>query len=89
MTIEFRYGALCDDLEVQANRQGFTFGDKKEFVDSLRLAYNVGKFHFLTDKGQWATRSSRPNTLYGWDCDTLLVLNFNAIDLDSMETYKQ
>ena len=50
MTIEFRYGALCDDLEVQANRQGFTFGDKKEFVDSLRLAYNVGKFHFLTDK---------------------------------------
>ena len=50
MTIEFRYGALCDDLEVQANRQGFTFGDKKEFVDSLRFAYNVGKFHFLTDK---------------------------------------
>ena len=44
---------------------------------------------YLTDKGQWATRFSRPNTLYGWDCETLLVLNFNAIDLDSMEKYKE
>ena len=44
---------------------------------------------YLTDKGQWATRFSRPNTLYGWDCETLLVLNFNAIDLNSMEKYKE
>lgn len=44
---------------------------------------------YLTDKGQWATRFSRPNTLYGWDCETLLVLNFNAIDLNSIEEYSE
>ena len=43
----------------------------------------------IFNKGQWATRFSRPNTLYGWDCETLLVLNFNAIDLNSMEKYKE
>ena len=43
----------------------------------------------LTEEGQWKTRNTYPNTLYGWDCETLLVLNFNAIDLDSMEKYKE
>ena len=47
------------------------------------------KLAIIAIKGQWATRFSRPNTLYGWDCETLLVLNFNAIDLDSMEKYKE
>ena len=44
---------------------------------------------YLTDKGQWATRFSQPNTLYGWDCETLLVLNFNAIDLDSIDKFNE
>ena len=50
MEVEFRYGILCDDLEAQANEQGYTFADKKEFVEDLRHSYNIGKFHFLTDK---------------------------------------
>ena len=32
MTIEFHHGALCDSYEEQANAQGFTFGDKAEWV---------------------------------------------------------
>ena len=36
MEVEFRYGILCDDLEAQANEQGYTFADKKEFVEDLR-----------------------------------------------------
>ena len=50
MKVGFRYGALRDDLETQANEQGFTFGDKKEFVNDLVHSYNMGRFYFLTDK---------------------------------------
>ena len=50
MNIVFKYGALCDDLEKQANEQGYTFGDEKDFVEDLRHSYNMGCFHFLTDK---------------------------------------
>lgn len=47
--VGFEYGALCDNLEKQANEQGFTFGDKKDFVEDLRHSYNMGVFHFLTN----------------------------------------
>lgn len=30
---------------------------------------------WLTAKGQWATRHSHPRNLYGWDCETVLVMN--------------
>jgi hypothetical protein len=50
MQVCFRYGVICDNLEKQANEQGFTFGDKKDFVEDLRHSYNMGVFHFLTDK---------------------------------------
>lgn len=50
MKVVFKYGPLCDNLELQANHQGFTFGDKKDFVEDLRHSYNMGCFYFLTDK---------------------------------------
>lgn len=50
MQIGFKYGVLCDKLEKQANEKGFTFGDKEKFVEDLRYSYNMGTFHFLTDK---------------------------------------
>lgn len=49
MEVGFSYGLLCDELEKQANKQGFTFGDNIEFVESLRKAYNMGCFYFLTE----------------------------------------
>jgi len=33
----------------------------------------------LTDKGQADTRFTHPKSLYGWDCETVLVMNPNAI----------
>lgn len=30
----------------------------------------------LTQKGQWETRFSEPYTLYGWDCESTLWLNY-------------
>lgn len=31
----------------------------------------------LTDKGQWETRMSHPYSLYGWDCECTLWLNWS------------
>lgn len=44
---------------------------------------------YLTDKGQWKTRNTYPNTLYGWDCETLLVLNYDSIDEESFEILEE
>jgi len=48
--VGFSYGALSGELEKQANKQGFTFGNDAEFVERLRKAYIMGCFYFLTDK---------------------------------------
>lgn len=49
-TVEFRYGMLCDDLEKQANEQGFTLGDEAEMLERLRFSLNMCAFHgILTD----------------------------------------
>ena len=36
--IGFGYGALCDDLEKQANEQGYTMGEFGESAEELRKA---------------------------------------------------
>lgn len=38
---------------------------------------------FLTEDGQWKTRVSYPN-LYGWDCECVLVLNKEVIEIDTL-----
>ena len=38
MQIEFRYGALCDALEKQANDQGFTLDKDAEKLEKQREA---------------------------------------------------
>lgn len=48
-TVSFGYGALVPTLEEQANKQGFTLGDKAEFVEELRKARTMLMFHVLTD----------------------------------------
>lgn len=35
MEVEFRYGALCNTLEKQANEQGFTLGENAETLQKL------------------------------------------------------
>jgi hypothetical protein len=33
---------------------------------------------WLTEDGQWKTRLSNPFNLYGWDCDTIFIMNRNC-----------
>jgi hypothetical protein len=37
-TVTFGYGALCDSLETQANKQGYTLGKNAEKLEKLREA---------------------------------------------------
>lgn len=34
---------------------------------------------YLTERGQWETRLSRPLNLYGWDCESILIINERCI----------
>lgn len=34
---------------------------------------------FLTESGQWATRLSMPKNLYGWDCETVFIINPHSV----------
>lgn len=51
LTISFHHGALCDPYEMQANDQGFTFGDKAGFVQELGDGLIAARIHgCITDK---------------------------------------
>ena len=43
------YGCLCGTIEEQLNKQGFTLGKEREFIDELHKAYLMLMFHLLTD----------------------------------------
>lgn len=49
VTITMGYGALSPSLEEQANEQGYTLGDKAEFLEKLCKARTMLGFHVLTD----------------------------------------
>jgi len=44
------------------------------FPDYEECATRYDAIH-LTDRGQWATRMTHPKNLYGWDCESVLILN--------------
>lgn len=45
MEIEFYHSALADTYEEQANRQGFTFGDKADFVQKVGFGLIAAYIH--------------------------------------------
>ena len=45
MTVEFYHGAFSDTYEEQANRQGYTFGDKADFVQKVGFGIVVAHIH--------------------------------------------
>ena len=50
MIIEFYHGALEDDYETQANRQGFTYGENAEFVNKVGFGIVAAWIHgVITD----------------------------------------
>lgn len=74
-----------EDLTVLVNK----YPNEKSIIrtdalDFNKIAEDYDAIH-LTEEGQWKTRNTYPNTLYGWDCETLLVLNYDSIDEESFE----
>lgn len=49
-----------------------------EFPDFEEAATRYNAIH-LTDRGQRETRMTNPRNLYGWDCETVLILNKTVI----------
>ena len=47
MEIGFKYGVLCDNLEKQANEQGFALGEKAELMEKFRNAINLLGIHSI------------------------------------------
>ena len=45
MNIGFHHGALCDSYEEQAQAQGFTFGDKAEWVQKVGFGLVCAHIH--------------------------------------------
>lgn len=45
-----------------------------QYIDFEKIAQNYDCM-WLTEKGQRETRLSDPINLYGWDCETVLILN--------------
>ena len=49
--VGFYHGALEESYEKQANKQGYTLGEKAELFDKLAFSYNMLRIHgYLTDK---------------------------------------
>lgn len=50
-TVSFYHGALADPYEDQARAQGFTFGDKAEFIQKVGFGLTAAHIHgVITDK---------------------------------------
>lgn len=45
MMVEFHHGALADSYEKQANLQGFTFGDKAEWIEKVGFGLCCAHIH--------------------------------------------
>lgn len=55
----------------------FSTGITKTALDFEAIAQDYDGIH-LTSEGQWRTRMTNP-CLYGWDCETVLILNKKSI----------
>ena len=56
------------------------------YVDFERMLVDGVDAIFLTEHGQWETRWSNPRHLYGWDVESLLVMNpdiVHVVELDA------
>jgi hypothetical protein len=53
MTVEFHHGALVDTYEKQARVQGFTFGDKAEWVQKVGFGLVCAHIHGCITDGEY------------------------------------
>lgn len=50
--IGFSYGIMCENLETQANQQGYTLGKNVELAEKLRKSYNMLCIHGILTNSQ-------------------------------------
>jgi hypothetical protein len=60
-----------------------TFLGMGRFLDFEKLARDYDAIH-LTEAGQWQTRLSHPDSLYGWDCESTLWLHWRVDRVQSL-----
>lgn len=81
-------------VTLEVDTQNFITIDKVSDLDKLPW-YKMGGFMeavdfeelkrkgidgiYLTDEGQWRTRLTFPRHLYGWDCESVLIMNERCI----------
>lgn len=53
------------------------FNDPRRYLDFEKLCLHYDAI-WLTEKGQWETRLTEPYQLYGWDCESVLIMNPNS-----------
>lgn len=51
--LEFHHGALCDSYEEQANKQGYTLGDKAKFADKVAFGIVAAHIHGCITDGEY------------------------------------
>ena len=68
--------SLLDLVKCQMTKESVSDGFSIDF-EKVAQEYDA---IFLTENGERETRYSKP-TLYGWDCESLLVLNKKAIEI--------
>lgn len=47
--VKLNYGVIVEPLENQLNEQGFTLGEKRDFIEKLQHSLYYCRFHLLTD----------------------------------------
>lgn len=71
-------GNFSEELKNYLIEQHESYIDFEKAVDSYDVIH-------LTSNGERETRYTLTNGLYGWDCESCLTLNFDAVDLNSVK----
>ncbi len=76
----FRIDSLPDALEMP----WISVYDIMEFPDFEAMARMGIDAIWLTERGERETRFTHPRSLYGWDCECVLIMNPAGIQVDSL-----
>ena len=81
MTVGFHHGTLADSYEEQANKQGFTFGDKAEWIQKVGFGLVCAHIHGCITDSEYDKILRRFQT-------KILLKNIKAIERSDKEWIK-
>jgi hypothetical protein len=67
------------EIRELVKRLGFTVPYGMEIIDFEGMKGNGIDAIWLTEAGQWETRHTYPRNLYGWDCETIFIMNESCV----------